>query len=579
MNKNLPYKTKLKTGLTIGGVFLLLLLSSSCFQEVELNHPDDPLSEFYINGQGDPCSAIDSARINIHSAKIYWNWTKIYENNSLVNIKTVMIQRTSLSDPREMVEFAIPIDSVKIDTTLPCGTEYDSSFYWIDTTLTMEQQYQYVIRVSNNFGIAKDSIVVNYYHGFYPLDSLQLSQEKSDTSITCRWTNNDWLQDSVKLVWKYSDNDSILGKQILRGDVTTAELINPSVDLYRLTKMEFFYGLVDEGITIWQREPITDTLTLEFEPVNALQAVPFQKGINRVTWRYDSKKVQPSYFILNQTITIPNAPSLMQNIGNTKYFSYYDSYITDTLQQKEYTILPVTARNTGGMASVTCEANRDYSGFCYIDSSFDDNFYLSGFYISLYEMTIGDFIDYYNELEWDPSFFINNSKREANMITIINGRLTVTDPSLLNLPIDNLTWTIADSLARAIPGHRLPTHKEWKLAARAYSDDRTYPWGWDDPGPPLTYCNYDNPNGPIRVDTLEIGRVTIHWPQQIQGPYQMSGNVREWVSDNFTLRGLPAHLAKGGSWKDAEEFYLEIDDESRIYTEVDPEAGLRLIKE
>jgi hypothetical protein len=106
-----------------------------------------------------------------------------------------------------------------------------------------------------------------------------------------------------------------------------------------------------------------------------------------------------------------------------------------------------------------------------------------------------------------------------------------------NLPVVGVSALDAETrLARH--GFRLPTEKEWLLAACG-TDNRPYPWGWEEPTDQhLWWSGSGNfRKGPGPVGSCPLGASFF-------GCQDMAGNVWEWTSTGAkSLRVL-----RGGGW-------------------------------
>jgi formylglycine-generating enzyme required for sulfatase activity len=120
---------------------------------------------------------------------------------------------------------------------------------------------------------------------------------------------------------------------------------------------------------------------------------------------------------------------------------------------------------------------------------------------------------------------------------------TGADPAKADHPITCVTWQMADTYCKA-EGGRLPTEAEWEYATRG-PDGRIYPWGDDSPtAAHLNACDAQclawAKAHRVDLKALEAaddGFATTAPVGQFPkgrsrfGPYDVVGNVWEWVAD------------------------------------------------
>ena len=95
------------------------------------------------------------------------------------------------------------------------------------------------------------------------------------------------------------------------------------------------------------------------------------------------------------------------------------------------------------------------------------------------------------------------------------------NPKFADYPVVYVTWYAAQTFC-TWEGRTLPTEAQWEKAARGW-DDRPYPWGTNLPD--ITLLNYNGDHEDI------VSAYDYLIALSPYGLLQMSGNVRQWMSD------------------------------------------------
>jgi formylglycine-generating enzyme required for sulfatase activity len=110
----------------------------------------------------------------------------------------------------------------------------------------------------------------------------------------------------------------------------------------------------------------------------------------------------------------------------------------------------------------------------------------------------------------------------------------------LDHPVTHVSWHDATAFAAWVGG-RLPTESEWEHAARGGNRRRRYPWGDEEPGDDVIFCNLWQGQFP-RHNTLADGYFGTaparSFEPSEEGFYNLAGNVWEWTADAFKVRSL-----------------------------------------
>jgi len=157
---------------------------------------------------------------------------------------------------------------------------------------------------------------------------------------------------------------------------------------------------------------------------------------------------------------------------------------------------------------------------------------------------------------------------------------TIADPEKADHPITCVTWEMADNYCKA-NDKRLPTEAEWEYATRG-PDGRIYPWGDDPPtAEHLNACDAQclawGKAHKVELTALEKGDDGFATTAPVGkfpagrsrfGPYDVVGNVWEWVADWYGTYQADAtksplgpatgerKVIRGGAWNAGFETWL-----------------------
>jgi len=152
------------------------------------------------------------------------------------------------------------------------------------------------------------------------------------------------------------------------------------------------------------------------------------------------------------------------------------------------------------------------------------------FWMDTTEVTVGQFNKFLKSSGYKPEKFIN-----WNDVS----KYSSTDKH----PMVYVSWHDAVAYAKWV-GKRLPTEKEWVLAARGGLVDKDFSWG-NDISLASDYANYQGTDGKDKWDetTAPVGS----FKPNDYGLHDMAGNVYEWCQD-WSDEMQIFRVLRGGSW-------------------------------
>ena len=366
-----------------------------------------------------------------------------------------------------------------------------------------------------------ESIMVNYPSGIeFKFQDIQFGRLRRDKKMLINFNQD------IRTAGRLISNNRYTA--ILKVESLTKESISGKILSIDLTSQE----IVSEE-KLWKSVVNTNTLQAYRAYLKNYPEGIFKKPAeNKITQLSDDYK-----FLYQEIVELKDEERMkvfIQDFPQTKEAEEGRKKLADWLSQKSV-VHPLIQEINNNMVKV---GPGDFMFGCndeYDDCQKDEQPFqlrkMEGFWIGKYEVTQALFIQV---MEYNPSYY---------------------DDISMVAPVENVSWTEANAfLAKlnSLPSnpytYRLPTEEEWEYAAGG-GEDEIYSGGSNIRKVAVYSAN--NNDGTEVVGTKQPNKYGI---------YDMSGNVSEWCSNNYTsslLQSIPNDpglmVHRGGNWSNKEK--------------------------
>lgn len=199
----------------------------------------------------------------------------------------------------------------------------------------------------------------------------------------------------------------------------------------------------------------------------------------------------------------------------------------------------------GGIFEMGFDKNKYHNTFAYDIEMPLHKVYLNDYYIDIFPVTNGDFLEFIDDggyknfkfwlseawdavkqNDWNAPLYWQKSDNGEYVKIDFRGEKKIND--ILEEPVVNVSYFEADAFAKWA-GKRLPTEAEWEKAA-SYDEDRNikrlYPWGDEIPDDKNSNLFESKLWGPAKIGSYE-------YDKSYYGCHQMVSDMWEWTSSEF----------------------------------------------